>query len=281
MLWPLAQSQPEIWCVTPMIIAYPLWYVSAEIFVERDKFLKHCKTVWLWRRIKQRLQESSTIHMWSPRGRKAADEKLYSLFSEAEFMWSQWAGVTCFGCHWKQKSSGPVSKSFYIYSYHIPCASTSANVAVLWAGAEKWACCRLETREKGLFSAGWVLDVLWTEQGLTLAQGCMGGCISGAETRVGLRPPPPPQNGCVAATQDTTYQLLIHLALLLCRGFWHPPLLTGMPREVGDSQTVWNHAGKGSTASTWKCAWWMGSKIVPLSFSCLRSISSVLAGGYI
>lgn len=89
----------------------------------------------------------------------------------------------------------------------------------------------------------------------------------------------PPQNGCAAVTQDTTYQLLIHLALLPC--FWHPPFLTVMSGKVGDSQTVWNEAGKGTTTSTLKCAWWMGSKLVPLSFSYLRSISSLLAGSYI
>ena len=176
----------------------------------------------------------------------------------------------CFGCHWKHKSSTCVHNLLHLL-HHLPRASTNANVAVLWA------CCRLKTWEKGLFSAGCVLDVLWTEQELTPAQGGTGECIPGAETRVGLSSPTP--SGCVAATQDTTYQLLIHLALLPC--FWYPPLLTVTSSEVGNSQTVWNWSGKRTTTSTLKCAWWMGSKLVPLSFSYLRSISSLLAGSYI
>lgn len=108
---------------------------SAEMFVERDKFLKHFKIMWLWRRVKQRLQESSTIHMRSPRGRKSANKKLYSLTKEAiqnlcghsKLMLGALAAT-------ESRSLLPVSKTFYIYSI------TFLVPALMLM----WLCCELE-----------------------------------------------------------------------------------------------------------------------------------------
>lgn len=154
-------------------------------------------------------------------------------------MWPQLDEVMCFECHWEQKSS-PCVQTHLRLLYHLPCASTNANAAVLQAEEEMWAWCRKETWEKYVFSAGWALDVLlWAEQELTSAQGGADDSVPGAHTRVRLSPPglPTPPQWRAAASQDTIYPLLTHLALL--PGFWHP-LLAEVSCEVGDRQTVWN-----------------------------------------